>query len=278
MLIQVVLISLYLLIQSSTPSSSGWRGIIPLHSTRTDVERVLGAPGGQCNCIYRKSDELVYVEYADGLCKGALPGWNVRAGTVLSFTIRSSKLQQLRTVDFDDPKFLRTIDDAGTSYYTSNEEGIRYEVSGAGVVNAISYIPSTRDNHLRCPGFPKETVSTSEYPTFDSFSDIPLEEQKARLDIFAVRLQQEPESKGYIIVYAGRCARTDEASARAEQAKKYLVKERSINARQIVAIDGGHREKLTLELYALPPGAPKPSIMPTIAPTEVYIINIYNCF
>jgi hypothetical protein len=32
-------------------NATGWRGTVPLHSTRSDVERLLGAPTGECKCL-----------------------------------------------------------------------------------------------------------------------------------------------------------------------------------------------------------------------------------
>jgi len=36
-----------------SPRPSGWRGILPLHSTRADVERLLGVGGNTSTCSYR---------------------------------------------------------------------------------------------------------------------------------------------------------------------------------------------------------------------------------
>jgi len=36
-----------LLLTSFPPQKSGWRGIVPLHSTRADVERLIGKPNFQ---------------------------------------------------------------------------------------------------------------------------------------------------------------------------------------------------------------------------------------
>lgn len=41
---------------------------------------------------------------------------------------------------------------------------------------------------------------------FDSYGDISWEDEKAHLDNFAIALQRDPNTIGYIIVYAGRRA------------------------------------------------------------------------
>jgi hypothetical protein len=74
---------LMLVIFSVIPSEEkkGWQGIIPLHSTRADVERVLGRSRDPCNCIYETQEEFIYFDYATSPCKGSLPGWNVPTDT-----------------------------------------------------------------------------------------------------------------------------------------------------------------------------------------------------
>jgi hypothetical protein len=258
----------------------GWRGIVPLHSTRADVESLLGTPTDQCKCNYKTADGEVFVEYARSPCKGAisggrlnLPGWNVPADTVLRFTVYSKTEQRFSTLSLDLSKYVLSQDDTFTSYYASRDDGIEYEVSAEGIVKALSYIPLTKDHHLRCPGFPLEDGSIPRHRPFDQYGDIDFEKEKVRLDGLAIMLQQEPNMKGHIIVYAGQRAVPGEARARAERAKNYLVNVRHTEAGRVVIIDGGHREKLTVELYALPRDSPAPSASPTVSPNEVQIIK-----
>ena len=64
----------------------GWRGIVPLRSTRTHVERQLGLFDVKCQC-YETEKEIVHVGYASAPCTGDVPGWNVPRDTVLSITV-----------------------------------------------------------------------------------------------------------------------------------------------------------------------------------------------
>ncbi len=47
-----------------------WRGIIPLQSTRADVERFLGKPVSEFNgqVEYQMKDYEVWIDYSDGEC------------------------------------------------------------------------------------------------------------------------------------------------------------------------------------------------------------------
>jgi len=94
---------------------------------------------------------------------------------------------------------------------------------------------------------------------FDEYPNVRFNDEKARLDNFAIQLQNEPSAQGYIIAYGGRSGRAGEAQLRANRARDYLVNERGIEAGRIVTIDGGIRDNLTVELWVVPQGATPPS-------------------
>jgi hypothetical protein len=91
---------------------------------------------------------------------------------------------------------------------------------------------------------------------FDEYGNIRFNDEKARLDNYAIQLQNQPGSQGYIVVY-GACA--GEAQARADRAKDYLVNTRGIDAGRLVTIDGGCRSDLAVELWVVPTGANPPA-------------------
>jgi hypothetical protein len=91
---------------------------------------------------------------------------------------------------------------------------------------------------------------------FDEYGNIRFNDEKARLDNYAIQLQNQPGSEGYIVAY-GTCV--GEGQARADRAKNYLVNTRGIEAGRIVTIDGGCRADLTVELWIVPTGARKPA-------------------
>ncbi len=108
---------------------------------------------------------------------------------------------------------------------------------------------------------------------FDEYGNIAFNDEKARLDNFAIELQNDPGAQGYIIAYSGRRARANEAQSRADRAKDYLVNMRQIDSGRIVTVDGGAREDLTVELWIVPSGAAPPTASPTVDASEVQIIR-----
>ena len=98
---------------------------------------------------------------------------------------------------------------------------------------------------------------------FDDFGDIKCEDEMARLDNFAIQLQNDPQSKGAIMVYAGRMAgdkwpRRGETEARAARIKSYLVKKRGTPTDQVIFINAGYDEYFRVQLWIVPPGAALP--------------------
>src|ERR1700682_2400027 len=83
-----------------------WRGIRPFHSTRGDVERLLGKPSGNCNCEYKINGEHVNIHYSGKRCgNDALEHWDVPSDTVLSITLYPKTDRRLSEFGLD-PKTL----------------------------------------------------------------------------------------------------------------------------------------------------------------------------
>ena len=104
---------------------------------------------------------------------------------------------------------------------------------------------------------------------FDEYGNIRFNDEKARLDNYAIQLQNDPNARGAIIAYGGRRGRRGEAQARANRARDYLVNTRGIDAGRIDTIDGGYRDELTVELWVVPAGATAPTASPTVQESEV---------
>ena len=255
-----------------------WRGIRPLHSTRADVERMLGAGRGECNCLYETNTERVRIDYARGPCEGSWlwgrqRGWNVLADTVLRITIGLRDERPFSDLQLDLTRFTREADDTLTTYYASRDEGIEYIVSSDGLVSAITYAPSTRDMHLRCPCYPSLDDSFYRSRPFAYYSNIPFTRAMDRLANVAFEMEANQTSKGYIIAYAGRRARVGEAAAHGRRARNYLIQRRNIAPDRIVVIDGGHREQFEVELFLFPSDWPAPTPFPTIGSCDIQIIR-----
>jgi hypothetical protein len=108
----------------------------------------------------------------------------------------------------------------------------------------------------------------------DEFGDMPCGREQARLDNYWLQLSNEAESQGYLIFYEGkywegRNPRHGEAFAEASKYKDYLVRVLEIKPDRIIIIDGGYREKFTVELYLCQRGGVMPTASPTLKKTDV---------
>jgi hypothetical protein len=100
---------------------------------------------------------------------------------------------------------------------------------------------------------------------FDQYTDLRFNDEKARLDNFAIALQGEPGAQGYYVIF-GSCE--GEADQRSARAVDYLVNNRGIDRSRITVVNGGCREQLTVELWIRPTGAaePTPQNQATVSP------------
>jgi hypothetical protein len=97
--------------------------------------------------------------------------------------------------------------------------------------------------------------------------------EKARLDNFAIQLQNELAMKGYIVFYSKYRSPVAHAQARATRAKNYLINVRGLEAGRVEIINGGRRMKIALELYLIPQDSPAPIATPPLNPREVRLVR-----
>ena len=97
---------------------------------------------------------------------------------------------------------------------------------------------------------------------FDEFPAIAYNDEKARLDNYAIELQNDPTSTAYVIVYPGTRGRPGEVQKETTRIVDYLVNSRGINAQRIVTLVGPARDELMSELWLCPQGANPPSLAP----------------
>lgn len=264
--------------------AQGWRGLRPLHSTREDVERLIGPPMRPNDSVYDLKGERVSVTYSGASCAKGWPyGWNVPPGRVIAIRISPQPRPKLADLPIDLSKFGKFVDPSGFVHYTNADEGLTVEVDETEYeVRVLEYYPAASDGHLRCPAAAERdrqiAKGEGEVRQPDvNYSDTSPEKKHVYLDYFADQLHKSsPASTVYIIAYAGQRARVGEAQTRANQAKDYLTSKRGIDPGRIVIIDGGHRDPAGVDLFITPRGQPKPLASPNVYPGNVQIIKDSN--
>jgi PKD domain len=193
------------------------------------------------------------------------PTESVRAGQPITFTANVSAGDPNVTPTFNWTVSAGTISSGqGTSSITVDTTGLPNNSTVTATVDVGGYDRSCSTSSSCSTG-----ISAIGPRKIDEYGNIRFNDEKARLDNFAIELQNDPTSQGYLICYGGQTGRTGEAQARCDRAKNYLVSTRGIDASRVVTVDGGYREALTVELWVVPSGATPPAASPTVDPSQV---------
>ena len=277
---RLVLILIVVLFSAGSSVAKDWRGILPLHSTRADVERLLGVPipvhGRE---VYAFKEWQIFIEFAEKNSSDLAECLAIAEGTVLAIRVEPSAELSLKDLGFEESRF-RQFNPA--KYETTEFRGFVDEAEGLvirtrkGIVQEIVYLASAVDRP-RCPGFYSDLEAFVRVPVgfglrFDEWGDIRFADEKARLDNFAIQILHTPEARGHVIVYAGQKAVVAEAQLRGKRIKDYLLNVCNLRLDQVTVVDGGHRESLTVQLHILPPGVTPPEPNPTVQAKDVEII------
>ena len=107
-------------------------------------------------------------------------------------------------------------------------------------------------------GFSNAARAQTNLPTaqkFDEFGDVYPTDMAARLDNFAVALQNDPGARGFLIVYRSHRDLPGLSGRHLDWMKRFLINSRGIQADRIAAVDGGEASCLSHELWIVPLGA-----------------------
>ena len=150
-------ITCVVLVIAGACQAKGWRGIVPHHSTRADVERLIGEPNFKYH-LYDFEKERVFIFYASDPCaEGPPSGGNTPRDVVTEISVAPKEKLLLSDLHLDLSKYER-VKDAEVQVHTSyvnKKEGIRYEVSEGGGeddgrILETRYEPAAADAILRC--------------------------------------------------------------------------------------------------------------------------------
>ena len=196
----------------------------------------------------------------------------VTTGVPVTFTAEVSGLGT-----FDRPTYHWTVS-AGT--ITAGGQGtssITVDTTGAGGLTLtatveVGGLPAGCENKASCATAIPAPIACG-LGRIDEYGNINFEDEQARLDNYAIALQNAPGVQGYLVCYGGRRGHRGEAQARCDRAKNYLVGVRQLDATRLVTLDGGFREDLRVELRLVPEGVEPPPPTPTVEPSEVEFVE-----
>lgn len=264
---KLLLTAVLVMVGWTTANAIGWRGIVPLKSQRSDVERLLGPPSGECKCFYDAGNETVKIRYAQAPCVDIyLPGWNVPTDTVLTISVSSENPKKFSDLKLTTSDFQKAGDDTFRTYYSNRAEGVEYTVTSEGFADSIAYIPSNKDSHLRCPCYPLLDESVQRSTKWDVFGFRTTNYMFARLDNFIIQLQNVDYWTGFILLYSGKKTTRKQMSLYKKSILRHVIETRGMSAHRIKLIDAGYRDDPEIELFLLPPDYSPPEPRATWAP------------
>src|SRR5215510_2580827 len=149
---------------------------------------------------------------------------------------------------------------AGTIIAGQGTESIKVDTAGLGGQTVRASL-SIGGYNLECSADCAVTIPLPKLSNrkFDEFPDISRNDEKARLDNFAIELQNDPTATAYVIVYPGRSSKRGEVQYHASRVVDYLVNSRGLDQKRIVTLVGPARDGLFVELWITPQGATPPN-------------------
>jgi hypothetical protein len=166
----VIIAACLLLVATESAFAKSWRGIVPLHSRRDDVHRLLGKPthsgdlfdnydlrGYRVSVLYATENTLDPTETCDSPLRYWWGYYRVSVGTVLSVSIsydreiplKQFKIPNLKKLTKGEPDNTLSVD------YFDSARGIQYSIRER-KLHGIEYGPSAvADAALRCAPDPE---------------------------------------------------------------------------------------------------------------------------
>lgn len=252
----------------SYSQTNSWNGIIPLHSTRADVEKLFGKPDLSefDNNIYRK--EGVVFRYIGKRCQ---EGWDVPKDTVLEISIPQGEknFRDLHLLEMNLERI--SVGDAGGVMWINSEEGVKY-LGYESIVKV--FFPRKADNNLRCIGFPP--FAPSEYME-SAFFDLQIYDPKLNSQKVIANLMPQFASllteidsdtaknyRGYILVYFDNQLSLNEYRNLVRKLKSAVIKKYKVSLDRITIAEGGLRERNLIQFFLLSEGVKPPAPNPTL--------------
>jgi hypothetical protein len=243
-LVESALCAVWLVVAGAVVTAKPWRGIVPLKSTRVDVERLLGSPkqSSEFDSYYSLPNEIVVVHFQATACDELGFEWNVPPDTVIEIGVIPKGQHRREEYLPSDAK----SDDGGAGfvYYSDAAAGFTVETY-KDLVTLLEYSPEAAQENLRCPR--KQTCCIHPSFKFDEYGQLPFGDEKARLDNFVIHLHKE-SVRGVIQVVGPSKRIREQLLKRAARGKSYLVKKRGIEPERLFVVDGGYNRDALIRL------------------------------
>ncbi len=244
-----------ILVTSITSSARGWRGIIPLHSTRQDVERLLGTPR---EIYYDLKNETVYIDFSSGTCQNAGPdSYKVQANTVTRIMVIPKSEPLLESLGLDISRYKESVDGHIQEhvFYYNEEMGESIETF-ENRIESITYAPAASEASLRCYASVDDWMTANNIACvlpatkFDEFGTLSRGEEHRRLKNIAIQLKLDPPtSRAWIMVYGDKKGGIAAVFRQAKRIKHLLVFRHGLPSRRVLTTGLGTLDGPRVEVW-----------------------------
>jgi hypothetical protein len=144
--------------QTASAPPNEWKGLVPLRSTRADVELLLGKPAMSPRSfdIYKTESERVDVRYSVGPCEPSpVERWNVAKDIVISMEVIPQRTISVASLHLDAKRYVRIQESHPENWvqYWNRDDGVIVHSILQGKTEYlyfIEYRPTAKDKSLRC--------------------------------------------------------------------------------------------------------------------------------
>lgn len=139
-------------------AAHSWQRFVPMRSSRSDVERLLGPPRSSLGeiYIYDSPESRIDVSYSSDPCNnGGTKLWASGTDVVTRITVSPQKLLLVQNLGLDKAKYIRIQNDHPENWvrYLNSDEGITIEAvlnNGCERVISIVYEATVTEREVRC--------------------------------------------------------------------------------------------------------------------------------
>ena len=236
-LCKIGICAIWLVVAGGVVTGKDWRGIVPLKSTRIDVERAFGVPKHSTSqfSYYNLANEIAVFRFEAESCDPYGLRWNVPMGTVVRIGVVPKGTHRREEYQSSDLKMV--FNGAGFSDYSDYSAGLTIETY-KNLVTLVDYYPEAAQDNLRCPQIQECCIDF--FPKFDEYERLTFADEKARLDNFVIHMNNV-FGRGIIEVLGPSRRDRQQLMKLAVRAKRYLVKERGLEAERLLLVDGGFK-------------------------------------
>lgn len=149
----------------------------------------------------------------------------------------------------------------GNSYVIKSQDN-QSDKCGKIIETFDKTVDDLEKSYIECGG---SKIIDQFFPSqLERFGITNLEDEWARLDVLATRLQSDPKLMAYIVIYGGKINKFGELKERPKPLVYYLTTKRGVEPKRIKIIEGGFREKFEFEFWTTHSEKIFPPLSPTV--------------